>query len=260
MPELKIGIQLASLRLPFKKALVAAARLGVRAVEIDARREIQVGQLSQSGIRHLRKMLDDVNLQVCALSFQTRRGYGAEEALERRLEATKQAMTVAFALGAPVVVNQIGQVPSEPGGVLWDRLLESLADLGRYGEHVGAPLAARTGSEEGVDLLRLIDALPGGVVGVDFDPGQLMIHGFSPSAAITALGPHVLHVHVRDAIRDLAQGRGLEVPVGSGAVDLAEMLGILQEHDYRGAFTLQRDQASDPLAEMAAASDYLRSL
>jgi len=260
LPDLKIGIQLASLRLPFKKALHTAARLGACAVEIDARREVQIGQLSQSGIRHLRKLLDDVNLQVCALTFQTRRGYGVEADLERRLDATKQAMTAAFAIGAPVVVNQIGQVPGEPGGDQWDLLVESLADLGRHGEHVGAPLAARTGSEEGGDLIRLIDAIPGGVVGVDFDPGQLMIHGFSPSAAIAALAPHVLHVHVRDAIRDLAQGRGLEVPVGSGAVDLAELLGILQEQNYRGAFTLQRDQATDPVAEMGAAIEYLRAL
>ena len=73
VPEIKIGIQLASLRLPFKKALQTAARLGACAVEIDARREIQVGQLSQSGIRQIRKMLEDFNLRVSALTFQTRR-------------------------------------------------------------------------------------------------------------------------------------------------------------------------------------------
>ena len=138
MPEIKIGIQLASLRLPFKKALQTAARLGACAVEIDARREIQVGQLSQSGIRQIRKMLEDFNLRVSALTFQTRRGYGVSEDLERRLEATCQAMTVAYALGAPVVVNQIGQVPSESGDLQWDLLVDSLTSLGKHGERAGA--------------------------------------------------------------------------------------------------------------------------
>tara|TARA_B100001123_G_scaffold63686_1_gene69974 strand:+ start:2509 stop:3291 length:783 start_codon:yes stop_codon:yes gene_type:complete len=260
VPEIKIGIQLASLRLPFKKALQTAARLGACAVEIDARREIQVGQLSQSGIRQIRKMLEDFNLRVSALTFQTRRGYGVSEDLERRLEATRQAMTVAYALGAPVVVNQIGQVPSESGELQWDLLVDSLTSLGKHGERAGSLLAARTGSEEGSDLKRLLDALPAGVVGVDFDPGQLMIHGFSPSAAIAELAPQVLHVHVRDAMRDLARGRGLEVPVGSGAVDLAEILGILDERGYRGDFTLQRDAADDPVGDLGAAVSYLRAL
>ena len=87
-----------------------------------------------------------------------------------------------------------------------------------------------------------------------------MIHGFSPSAAIAELAPQVLHVHVRDAMRDLARGRGLEVPVGSGAVDLAEILGILDERGYRGDFTLQRDAADDPVGDLGAAVRYLRAL
>ena len=87
-----------------------------------------------------------------------------------------------------------------------------------------------------------------------------MIHGFSPSAAIAELAPQVLHVHVRDAMRDLARGRGLEVPVGSGAVDLAEILGILDERGYRGDFTLQRDAADDPVGALGAAVSYLRAL
>ena len=54
MPAVKIGIQLASLRLPLRKGLAAAARLGASAVEIDARGEIRPQELSGTALRELR--------------------------------------------------------------------------------------------------------------------------------------------------------------------------------------------------------------
>lgn len=260
MLQLKIGIQLASLRLPFRKALEAAARLGASAVEIDARGEIKPTDLTRSAVRQVRKMLDDLNLRVCAVSFRTRSGYNVAENLEPRLEATKAALQMAYDLGAPLVINQVGRIPSEPSGLAWELLLQSLADLGRYGQHVGAFLAAETGSESGVDLARLIAALPPGSLGVNFDPGNLVVNNFSPADALTALAEHVLHVHAKDGVRDLAQGRGVEVPLGRGSVDFANLLGVLEEHQYRGYFTIERENADDPLLEIGQAVSYLKSL
>jgi sugar phosphate isomerase/epimerase len=139
-------------------------------------------------------------------------------------------------------------------------LVEVLSDLGRHGEHVGALLAARTGSESGEDLARLIDALPAGTIGVDFDPGNLIINGFSASESLQHLGSHVLHVHAKDGVRDLAIGRGLEVPLGRGSADFPTLLGALEERGYRGYFTLERASASDPLGEIAQAVKFLRAL
>ena len=169
MPALKIGIQTASLRLPLKKGLLMAARLGARGVEIDARNQLHPHELSQTGVRQIRKMLEDLNLRVCAVGFRTRRGYNVLEDIEQRVKATKQAMDMAYALGAPVVVNQLGHIPSEPQDSRWNLLLEVLDDLGRYGQHAGALLAAETGTESGEDLARLIAAVDSGGIGVNFD-------------------------------------------------------------------------------------------
>jgi sugar phosphate isomerase/epimerase len=258
--ELKIGIQLASLRLPFKQALHTAAELGAQAVEIDARREVTPQLMSQTGLRQLRKMLDDRNLRVCAVTFRTRRGYNVLEGLDRRVAATKEAMQFAYRLGAAVVINQIGRVPSDHLGPEWDLLVEVLSDIGRFAQHVGAWLAAETGSEEGADLAKLIHTLPTGSLAVNLDPGNLVVNGFSVTAAIRALGPHVMHVHAKDGVRDLAQGRGLEVPLGRGSVDFPETIGILEEHQYNGYFTIERSAGADPRSEISQAVKYLRSL
>jgi sugar phosphate isomerase/epimerase len=139
-------------------------------------------------------------------------------------------------------------------------LLEVLADLGHHGEHVGALLAAETGSESGADLARLLQALPAGTVGVNFDPGNLIVNGFSASEALETLGPHVLHVHAKDGVRDLAIGRGVEVPLGRGSADLPALLGMLEERGYRGYFTIERSGGSDPVGEIGHAVQFLKSL
>ena len=98
MLQLKKGVKLECLRLPFKKALETAARIGADGVEINARTELKPAELSQTGIRHLRKMLSDLNLKVAAVHFPTRRGYDETDDLDRRLQATKDAMAMALSL------------------------------------------------------------------------------------------------------------------------------------------------------------------
>lgn len=260
MPELKIGVQLKSLRMPFRQALETARSLGAMAVEIDARGELKPGEMTGTALRQVRKTLEDLNLKVCAVTYQTRRGYDIEEDLSRRIEGTKAAMRLAHDLGAGVVVNQVGRVPDDTKSRSWEMLVEVLSDLGRHGEHVGALLAARTGSESGEDLARLVNGLPAGTIGVDFDPGNLIINGFSPAEALESLGSHVLHVHAKDGVRDLAIGRGLEVPLGRGSADFPALLGVLEERGYRGYFTIERSTGNDPVEQVGQAVKYLRAL
>jgi sugar phosphate isomerase/epimerase len=260
VPALKIAIQLTSLRLPFRQALASVARLGATGVEVDARGDIRPQDLTQTGLRELRRLLEELSLRVVAVGFHTRRGYDEPDDIERRLAATKAAMKFAADLGAPLVINQVGNVAGEPSGGNWELLVQTLTDLSQYGHHVGAFLTAQTGSESGPDLGRLIDALPPQAIGVDLDPGNLIVNGFSPLEAVQALGSSIVHVHARDGVRDRARGRGLEVPLGRGSADFPALLGALEEHAYRGYFTIARAEAENPQFEIGEAIKYLQSL
>ena len=260
MLQLRLGIQLAGLRLPFSQALARATELGCQTVEIDGRGEIKPQDMTQTAVRQLRKMLDDRNLRVCAVEFRTRRGYNVRSDLDRRVDATKQAMTMAYALGARYVVNQVGRIPPEPKGDEWELLVETLSDLGHHGQRCGAILAAQTGAESGQDLARLLDALPEGSIGAAFDPGALIVNGFSPRESMAALGPNVVHAYATDAVRDLAKGRGVETPLGGGTADYPELLGMLEEHAYQGCLILGATGAQDPAFEIQQAVGYLKQL
>ncbi|MGD9720859.1 MAG: sugar phosphate isomerase/epimerase family protein [Pirellulales bacterium] len=260
MPALKIAIQLSGLRLPFRKAVAVAARLGASAVEIDARGELRPDQLGQTALREVRRLLEEHGLRVSAVGFRTRRGYDDSNELDRRVTATKAALRLAADLRAAVVVNQVGRVPEEAGGPGWNQLVETLSDLGRYGHHVGATFAAHTGGCSGPVLRRLIDALGPLAIGADLDPGNLIINGFSPLGAVESLGQHILHVHARDGARDLARGRGLEVPLGRGTADFPALLGALENFGYRGYFTIAREETSDAEQEFGQAVEYLNEI
>lgn len=260
MADVNIGIQLASLRMPLKKALLTAARLGAQGVEIDARNDLRPEELTDTGRRQLRKLLDDLNLRVAAVRFYTNRGFDVAENLERRVDGTKQAMRFAYSLGAPVVVNQIGQVPESAESPAHDMLVQCLTDLARYGQKVGAMLAAETGSEPGERLAGLIESLRETAIGITFNPGNLIVNNFSVEDATRACAAHTLLVHARDGVRDLARGRGVDVPLGRGIAEFPQIIASLEEHRYRGWYVIERDYSEDVVPSLNYAIQFLKNL
>lgn len=260
MLQLKKGLRLDCLRQPFKQALATAARIGAEGIEINGRTDARPSEMSRTAIRHLTKILADLNLKVSAIHFPTRRGYDDVADLERRIEATKAAMTMAYELGCNVVINKIGRIPEDLQGDRWQTMVQALTDIGNHGQKAGAWLAAQTGDESGETLKGLIDALPPMSLGVDFDPGGLIVNFISASESMKQLGANVMSFRARDAVRDAAQGRGMEVQLGRGSVDWAELLGVLEEHNYRGYVTVDRQTDANPVAECGQALEFLTNL
>lgn len=203
-------------------------------------------------------MTDDLNLQISSVRFQTRRGYDVAADLDRRIDATKAAMRMAFQLGAPHVVNQIGRVPSDTQSPGWQQLRTVMEDLGRQGAHIGAFLAAETGTEPGEHLAVLIGGLENAYVSAALNPGQLIVNGYSVSDAVRALASDIGLVVAQDGVQDLARGRGIEVPLGQGTADYPEILGTLEDAQYRGWFVVGRPGGG--AAEAGEAIQYLTNL
>ncbi|WP_044255166.1 sugar phosphate isomerase/epimerase family protein [Rhodopirellula sp. SWK7] len=120
MAEIKIAVRVDSIgnvnpsAASLRRVLSWVASTGATSVELCGRRVLNVSELSDTAVRTLRKILDDLNLQIASIRFPTRHGFDHLENLDRRIEATKSAMRAAYRLGAPLVVNQIGPVPAPP--------------------------------------------------------------------------------------------------------------------------------------------------
>ena len=259
MPGLRVGVQLTGLRLPFKEALHVAARMGADAIEIDARYELKPSDLVGTALRQVRKLLEDLNLQVASVRYPTRRGYECEDELERRIDGTKQAMKMAHDLGARVVVNHVGSIPESTEDPAFQLMRTVLSDLGTYSHRIGAFLGCETGAESLPRLASLLDSLPDGCIGVTLNPGNLLVNGFDLHD-LQSIAKHVLLVHAKDGVKDKARGRGTEVPLGRGMAEFPEIVAILEEFRFAGYFVVERDNAKNPLEEISMAVQFLKNI
>lgn len=261
MATLPIGIQTRSLRLPLRRALETAAELGAEGVEIDVRNELRIGDFSQTALRQFRRVLEDQRLKVLAVAFPTRRPIDDPEDLERRLLATREAMTFAYKIGAQVLIGRVGSIASSEEVEPTASQLEALTVLGAHGEHAGARFAFASNADPTAQR-GLIDRVGEGAVGAALHPPSLIGAGHDPTEAAAVLGSRVLHVHAADAVREptVADGGATEVQLGRGEADLPSLLATLDERGYHGPLTLERRNASDPVASLRDAVAYLRAL
>jgi sugar phosphate isomerase/epimerase len=243
-----------------RTALRRARDLGLRGVELDARGTLDAEQLTQTGLRQLRKWLGDEGVVVSAVSFRTRGGYADADRLEGRIAATKAALEVAHTVGAGVVLNHVGEIPADDTSPQWRLLVDVLSDIGSWGQRVGALLCAEAGRAAPADLARLIAALPEGSLACDLVTGALHVHGHDPVAAVELLGGHIASMHATDAVAGPFAGRGRAVILGTGEVDFAAVFATLEERGYHGWIGLEPVEDRGAPAELAAAISFLRAL
>jgi sugar phosphate isomerase/epimerase len=260
MSRLKIGVRLESLNMPLRRALTEAGRMGASGVQIDAVGELSPSRLTQTGRRELKHLLRAHNLELAAVGCPLRRGLDEAEDLEPRIEHVRKVLTLSFDLGPRLVVVNAGAVPAKDDDSRGRLLAESMLTLGQYGDRIGATLALETGLESGAALAAFLDRFDTGSLGANLDPANLLVHGFDVVEGIRALGRRIVHAHAKDARRASASRAAQEVPLGHGDIDWLQLLGTLEEIEYRGWLTVERESGENRLADVAAGVAFLRRL
>ncbi len=124
----------------------------------------------------------------------------------------------------------------------------------------GATLALETGLESGPVLRAFLDRFDTGGLGVNLDPANLLLHDFDPLESTRALRGRIVHVHAKDARRSSPSRAAREVPLGHGDIDWIAFLGVLEEIDYHGWITVEREGGINPRGDVAAGVAFLRRL
>jgi sugar phosphate isomerase/epimerase len=237
-----------------------AAELGVDGVQVNATGDLAPDALSATGRRDFLHQLDALGLKLTALGFPARHGFSTEEGLEARIAAAHKVLALSFELRAPIVTGAIGRVPEDESHPARQILRDAVSTVGAHADRVGAVFAAETGTESGQTLRRFIDSLGGLGVRANLDPANLLIKGYDPVQAVRELNQHIVHTHVRDALREAGGELGRETTPGDGDLDWNEYLGALEEVGYRGWLTIKLEQAQDPQAAVSRAISFLRRL
>jgi sugar phosphate isomerase/epimerase len=251
---------LESLGLPLREALDVAATLGTVGIQVDAAGPLAPDALTQTGRREFRNLLRSRNLELVALGCPLRHGFDVAENLDRRIGHVKNVLGLAYDLGPRIVVAYGGRLDLDDQHASFPFLRDSLADLARHGDRVGAILSLEAGAETPAAVATLLDRFDTAGLGVNLDPCSLLMHGHDPVLAVRTWQRRITHVHARDARSGRPDRGAAEVALGAGDVDWTSLLGALEEVGYHGPLTIKRGRTSDPVAEMRSAIQFLRRL
>jgi L-ribulose-5-phosphate 3-epimerase len=234
--------------------------MAVAGVQVDAVGELSPERLSQTGRREFRNLLRAHNLELTAIGCPLRRGLDVPDGQEERIDRLRAVLALSFDLGPRIVVVEAGQIleaADDPRMVL---LTEALLALGHHGDRVGATLALETGLNPGEVLRKYLDRFDTGGLGVNLDPANLMMHGFNLYESARVLRGKIVHTHAKDAREAGASQTAQEVPLGHGDIDWLMYLGVLEEIDFHGWLTIEREGGNNRVAEVTAGVQFLRRL
>jgi len=232
-------------------------RLGVMGVEETRRRLGEAGLSLASGMI----AMEGEDYSTLA-SIRETGGVAPDATWAANRKAAKELADIAGELGIGLVTLHAGFLPDTSRHPRWQLMVDRLREVaGLFGER-GTQVALETGQESAITLSRVLEALARERVGVNFDPGNLILYGSGdPVPALHLLGPRVLQVHVKDALPALNEGTwGTEVPVGRGAVDWAALLGALRQCPEVTTLVIEREAGTDRVDDVAEARRFLESV
>jgi inosose dehydratase len=201
-------------------------------------------------------------------------------ALERELDAFVAAGAGTLVLAAASGGAGYDQRPTlDAAG--WATLLGNLDRCAALaaGRGVRATLHPHVGTmvEQAAEVQRVLD---GSAIGLCLDTGHLLVGGTDPVDLALRAADRVAHVHLKDvdatwaarvragdAAYQEAVAAGMYRPLGSGDVDIAALVVILESGGYDGWYVMEQDvvlaeepTGEGPLADVRSGIDFLRAL
>ena len=170
---------------------------------------------------------------------------GIVPAAERsgRVGQIKQGADFAQRIGVKSITTHVGFIPEDPGQPLYEQTVEALRDVAGYCKDLGLEFWFETGQETPVTLLRTIEDVGTGNLGINLDPANLILYGkANPVDALDVFGEYVRGVHAKDGFYP-TNGRelGKEAALGSGKVDFPTLIGRLKLLGFAGHLTIERE-------------------
>ncbi len=160
---------------------------------------------------------------------------------EERAAIMKSASNFAKLLDVDCIATHVGFIPENPSDPLYGGLIDTLRDIAEYCKNNGQCFCFETGQETPVTLLRTIEDIGAENLGVNLDPANLVMYGKgNPVDSLKVLGKFIRGVHVKDG-KYPTDGKelGIEVPIGSGDLDMPQFLAELDTLGYAGAYTIE---------------------
>jgi len=181
----------------------------------------------------------------------------------QRVATMHAALDFAHAAGLPAIITHLGFIPECPKDPLFDELVAAVKDIAEHARALGLQFWFETGQETPVTMLRLIECVGTGNLGINLDPANLILYGRgNPIDALDVFGAHVRNVHAKDALYPTdPMYLGREVKVGEGRVRFPAFIERLREIGFTGEYIIEREiSGPQQAADIRATVAYLEQL
>ena len=180
-----------------------------------------------------------------------------------RVKALKLSGDWAKKAGIPAIVTHLGFIQENAKDPDFAGVVAAVRDVAEHVRKQGVEFWFETGQETPVAMLRLIQQVGTGNLGINLDPANLILYGkANPVDALDVFGQHVKGIHAKDGLYPTdPMKRGHEVKVGEGKVRFPDFVRRLGEVGYKGAFIIEREISGDQQSkDIAATVKYLEKL
>jgi len=239
---------------PVKEALQRAARDGYALAHANTTRpDLDPHALGATGRRHLARFLEGLGLQLGAVAAVFP-GAGLADAAhaDQRLEQLRATLELARGMNVRTAVANLAGFSDAARADLAAGVLANVADLA---DRVGVVVAVEAPGDRFEDLTAALDRLRCPALRAAADSGTVGPEALTAAAtSAAALGA----VFLRDARR--SGGAVEEVPMGTGAVDLAAWLAAAEAAGRDGPVTVRLDPRSAGVDGMARAREHVEFL
>ncbi len=190
-------------------------------------------------------------------------GLVPEKFRKDRIYDLKVGSDFAKALGVKRIVTHMGFLPENPTDPLFADVVAAIKEVAEYCLANGQELLFETGQETPITLLRTIEAVGTGNLGINLDPANLIMYGkANPVDALDVFGKYVMEVHGKDgAYPTCGNDLGPEKKIGDGKVDFKALLATLKGLGYNGNIIIEREISGDEqIKDILFAKQYFKEI
>lgn len=189
-------------------------------------------------------------------------GIVPEQYREKRIAEIKAEAAFARLLGVTDVITHVGFLPEDPNSPDFLPIKDAIADIAEELKQYGQYFLFETGQETPVAMLRYIEEVGTGNLGINLDTANLILYGKANTVdAIEVFGKYVRNTHFKDGFYPTT-GRALghECALGEGRANVPGIIAALQNCGYEGPYIIEREISGDQQTkDIAKARDLIRS-
>ncbi len=208
--------------------------------------------------KEIEEIIDSYGLEITGFCAQLSSpskfgGFDDPVGIDKRVRKTKHALELAVDMGSPIVTTHPGVIPEDKNHPSYKVIYNSISEIARYAEDIGAYFCIETGMERPEILRNFITDVGGEGLKVNFDPANLLRFGVREVInGVKILGAWIVHTHAKDY-----NPRTRLATVGKGMVPWKEYLRKLRNQGYNGWLVLEDETGKDVVGSLIYGRSFL---